>query len=499
VVTASKIRTLGSRFKKVKESLDIQEERGDLKPIPDNWLDFARLLKMRSGGKIIQFNPYDYQKKIVEEFEVNQTNISVKSRQLGLSELVLSYILWKSCLENGATSLVVSMTATDASILAQRLRYMLKNLVDGGYIRVLSDSLLYVKLENSQGDAGEIFFRSGRGNSNPGVGIPSIAYLFMDEISAIADAEESVNYILPAMSMVSHRKIFLVATPRGMEGYYPERLKQIVPDIFNICRQVSNGSLEPFLAFRDEKSKTGVHIVSYQAHPIYGALPPGEFLRQKVAEGMSEAKAKQEYGLDFTSDNTAFYSYQLLENLMTDDIPDNLYGTYIGIDTSGLTGNDCLVVTACRKSIDESGNGKYFLTDMLRLNKGSFQEALRKIKEFIMGFSDLRKISIEGNGHGAIYYDEIRTMGFKIGDEHILKSSTTHANKVGIYDRLRMYADKGTLKIWSGIKYKKQLQKEILSFRIDGTSPINDDIVSSIAYCLVGIADFTQKAVIPYR
>lgn len=32
------------------------------KLLPDDWISFANLCKIRSGTKVINFNPYDYQK-----------------------------------------------------------------------------------------------------------------------------------------------------------------------------------------------------------------------------------------------------------------------------------------------------------------------------------------------------------------------------------------------------------------------------------------------------
>ena len=257
--TSLQQRRLVKEFKKRQRELAIVDS-SSLKPIPDTWLEFAQLLKIKSGGKIVTFNPYPYQEKIVAEYE-KQSTLLVKSRQLGLSELTLSYLLYCACKSEGFTGLVVSMTGVDSSILARRLQYMILSLED--YITLESDSLLYIKIRGK----GEIYFRSGQGN--PGRGIPSISQVFIDEAASINNLEESVNAIIPAMSMVgSAARIFIVSTPKGRNGYYSDRLQQICPNAFDICDDIRLQKIEPFHIYYYYAITSSVNILNTQEERI---------------------------------------------------------------------------------------------------------------------------------------------------------------------------------------------------------------------------------------
>ena len=69
--------------------------------LPDNWLEFAPLTKIRGGNGVVSFNPYDYQKTLIEQIEVHQTTIVCKTRQMGITELIANWLLFKACTDDG--------------------------------------------------------------------------------------------------------------------------------------------------------------------------------------------------------------------------------------------------------------------------------------------------------------------------------------------------------------------------------------------------------------
>ena len=77
------------------------------KPIPNNWYDFCCNLDIRSGGKIVKFVPYEYQVKIINSI-VSGNTIICKSRQLGISEIILSFLLFNAVKNPGYLALIVS-------------------------------------------------------------------------------------------------------------------------------------------------------------------------------------------------------------------------------------------------------------------------------------------------------------------------------------------------------------------------------------------------------
>ena len=64
--------------------------------VPDSWHEFAPLCKIRSGTRYIAFHPYYYQSELIDLIEARRNTIIVKTRQLGLSEVICNYFIWKA-------------------------------------------------------------------------------------------------------------------------------------------------------------------------------------------------------------------------------------------------------------------------------------------------------------------------------------------------------------------------------------------------------------------
>ena len=102
--------------------------RSDAEPlcdrIPDNWPDFARLTRIRSGNKVIPFDPYFYQEKLVETVMDNYGTAVAKGRQLGCTETIASMMLWRACREPGFLGVVLSKGQADTANIAKRIRLL---------------------------------------------------------------------------------------------------------------------------------------------------------------------------------------------------------------------------------------------------------------------------------------------------------------------------------------------------------------------------------------
>lgn len=78
-------------------------------------------------GKI-KFNLYDFQERTLDEIRRNRFNVILKSRQLGISTLVASYILWKMIFKTDQNVLVIAIKANVAKNLITKIRVMYDNL-----------------------------------------------------------------------------------------------------------------------------------------------------------------------------------------------------------------------------------------------------------------------------------------------------------------------------------------------------------------------------------
>ena len=487
MISPSKLRSLERKLSKVSSKFKTIDESA-LKPLPDSWDKFVRLLKIRSGGKVVTFEPYPYQEKIIREYERSST-ILVKSRQLGLSELTLSYMLFHACRNEGFTVLIVSLTVQDSGILAKRCAYMLQSLDE--YVVLESDSLLYIKIR----DGGEIYFRSGRGQSNPGRGIPSISHAMIDEAAVIDNLEEAVNAIIPATSMVGDdARLFIISTPNGRTGYYSERLTQVCPSAFEICDQIRTQAIEPFQIRRDEKSKMSVCFVSWREHPVYGKNP--NFLEEKsLAMGLTASAVSQEYDLNFSVSEANVFStdlvYQFKGNVVPEKVAEDGSLYYIGIDTASGNGGDFLIAQVFKCVYDTDGRERFEMVQQYRSNKNSMQGYVYDLVELFEAFEPF-VVAYESNGTGKLYADELARL-YPIPTYH--KVVTTRASKEAMIENIKYLVETDRIKLPSEGAYSKQICKELLNYKLDADGRMsggksNDDCVMALAISCDGISQY---------
>jgi hypothetical protein len=117
---------------KARSKVISSQQKVSFTPVPSRWEDFARLCSIRSGGQMKQFDAYPHQ-KILSQLMDRYTNIDViKSRQLGLTQAVLSKFLHRACLSRAYSSMAFMRSGEDASALSRRGRMMLESLESWG-------------------------------------------------------------------------------------------------------------------------------------------------------------------------------------------------------------------------------------------------------------------------------------------------------------------------------------------------------------------------------
>jgi hypothetical protein len=130
------------------------------KPLPNNWGDFARLTEIRSGEGIIGFNPYQYQTQLVNAIESHKLTVVGKSRQLGISETVCNYFLWRACIDRSVLAVVLSLGQRETIDLARRVRFAIESLAPMG-VTTTTDTLTDIQINGG----GRLLFRPSNENS----------------------------------------------------------------------------------------------------------------------------------------------------------------------------------------------------------------------------------------------------------------------------------------------------------------------------------------------
>ena len=228
---------------------------------------------------------------------LNHSVCVVKSRQLGISETVTNFMLWRACLNPGYLGLVFSKTQTDSSLLARRIRRMIESLG----LKTTTENLSDIEIKGK----GRILFR----NSNPDSarGIESVVDVFFDEYAFLDNAKEVFDAVTPSQQMLGDKsRMFVVSTPNGKSGHYWDILNRDNGDrdIISLCESANKDNP---LQFWIDTGSWGKVIIHWKSHPIYGK--DNNFLNDiHIKKKMSLATINQEYNLSFIESESNYFS-----------------------------------------------------------------------------------------------------------------------------------------------------------------------------------------------
>lgn len=442
------------------------------KPLPDTWLEFARLCDIRSGARIIKFDPYDYQIKLIEQIESGKTTIITKTRQLGITETVSNYFLFKACKNAGYLAVIFSKCQSDTSNIAKRVRRQLEGLSD--YVKPKTDSLTDIEILNG----GRILFRNS--TPNGARGLESVSDILYDEAAFVDEIEEIYKSSIPCTTVVDDPKIIILSTPNGQSGFYFDKLNQNNDDrdLLKLCDDIKNKLIDPVQYWQDSKG-WNKFIIHWLAHPKFSHKE--DYLREiQESTGLSETVVQQEYNLSFTDSEQLVFNAALVKaNARLDDYEseydsNSLY--FIGIDTANL-GDDYTVATVLKLS-----EGHYSLVHQYRKRRASSEYDIYQISELIDKFNP-EEIGIEvTGGTGQVYLEQLT----RAYSNHKFKAiKTTQESKLGMIERLILAMDKAV------ISYPKKCSiiEEMLCFRrigkkLEAQQGKHDDCVMSLAFAL---------------
>jgi phage terminase large subunit-like protein len=465
-LTPAKIRQIEKRARQRQQ----QQSDGDVNlVVPGNWVDFARLTKIRSGGYVIGFDPYNYQKALVE-LMLERSVCVAKSRQLGISETITCFMLWRACLNPGYLGLVFSKTQSDSSLIARRMKRMIVSLG----LKTATENLSDIEILGR----GRILFRSSKPES--GRGIESVVDVFYDEWAFVETAKEVHDAVAPSQQMVGNAaREFVVSTPNGKTGFYWDLLSNGNGnrDVELICNQLSKGNSEPFQHWTDSGG-WGKVLIHWKSHPIYGGNP--NFLQEvHEKQKLSWTTIKQEYDLSFEESETNVFKAQIVRNGAVGALErerDTQCGYYIGIDTS-TTGEDYSVAIVLKKE-----QKAYSVVAMYRKRQQSSEYHLYQIGELITRYKP-SKVAIEvTGGPGQIYLENLSKQFAGIAFEAI---RTTGDSKPTMVSSLQLALEKQILKFPAD----SVLIEELLSFKREGkklSAPNgkHDDALMALCFAL---------------
>ncbi len=356
------------------------------KTFPDRWNEFAKLCDIRGGKGIIKFNPYSYQIQLIDLIERTPTTVITKTRQLGYTEAIANYFLWKACRDKAYLGVVFSKTQADTSNIAKRVRRHIESL----NLETRTLALTDIELVNG----GRILFRNS--TPNGARGLEAVHDILFDEVGFVKEIEEIYKSALPCTTVISDRaRVILLSTPCGQSGFFWNMLNSnngVLPDgsakqrdILQVCEDIKSEKIAPVQYWHDSEG-VGKFLCHWLAHPEFSQQKATYLEDVKRRFQLSEAAVQQEYNLSFTEGEQLVFNPQLVREradaVWADPEPGGIY--YCGMDSS-LMGSDYTVFTVL-KQIAEN---KYSLVALYRQRQKTNAYHCYQIGEIIKTYNPI--------------------------------------------------------------------------------------------------------------
>lgn len=179
---------------------------------PMYFMDNFFYIQHPTRGKML-YHPFEYQKRLIENYHTNRFSISLMPRQTGKSTSAAGYLLWYSMFVPDATILVAAHKYLGAQEIMQRIRYAYE--LCPNHIRAGATSYNKGSLEFDNGS--RIVSQTTTENTGRGM---SITLLYLDEFAFVRPtiASEFWTSITPTLS--TGGKAIITSTPNSDEDQF---------------------------------------------------------------------------------------------------------------------------------------------------------------------------------------------------------------------------------------------------------------------------------------
>lgn len=440
--------------------------------LPDTWEKFISLLKIRSGENYKQFIAYDYQSKLIGLCEKESTILIIKSRQLGITQTIASYFLFKACKNPAYSAICFSRSQDDVSALSRRVRDMALQLQQYG-IELLIDNVGLIKLKN----LGEIYFKNSSKEGSRSY--DSVSDFLFDEASFVPTIESIYSASSASSSMVYKSLKVIVSTPGSkLNWFYKQANLNSNTPIDTICNNVANGLLSPFHSIKEGgMMKVFIH---WKSHPIYSKNP--NYLEYRKEQDQTSIEViNREYNLTFEEIeehgifNSKIIQLAAIENPL--DKPIDGVEFYLGIDTATV-GDDYFTA-----SLFYWNNTTFKQCFLYRDRKKSIEFYLFKCGELIEAFKP-KCVSIETNSIGEGFYQQLQQNYPNIFFNKIHTSANNKSTMVG---SLQVWIESKKLTLLNDDRVKSEFLNFVRIGQQLRASNGHDDIVMACTFALSGL------------
>jgi len=178
---------------------------------PDYFINtYAKITHPQKG--LIPFHLYDFQEKLLEDFEDHRFNVILKARQLGISTITAAYVAWLMMFHREKNVLVIATKFSTAANLVKKVKAIIRNLPDWLKISTvdIDNRTSFVLSNGSQIKASSTSGDAGRSEA--------LSLLVVDEAAHVEGLEELWMGLYPTLS--TGGRCIALSTPNGVGNWF---------------------------------------------------------------------------------------------------------------------------------------------------------------------------------------------------------------------------------------------------------------------------------------
>jgi hypothetical protein len=175
--------------------------------------NYVKIVSLDEG--LVQFKPYQFQERLINNFHKYRFNICKMPRQTGKSTTVVSYLLHYLIFNDSVNIGILANKAATARELLGRLATAYENLPKWMQQGIISWNKGSIELENGS----KILAASTSASAVRGM---SFNIIFLDEFAFVPNhiADSFFASVYPTITSGKSTKVIIVSTPHGMNHFY---------------------------------------------------------------------------------------------------------------------------------------------------------------------------------------------------------------------------------------------------------------------------------------
>ena len=423
---------------------NIQNVKQNIYNVPENFEDFAKLCRIRSGRKIVPFNLYDSQIELAKLLDNYRGVMIFKTRQVGVTELFACKFLHKAAINSAYVAAILSMGQEQSSNVASRIRQMPAAIPNFCFA---TNNRRDLEVRNG----GRVLFKPSTDNAIRS--LESVSDLLFDESAFVDNAEEIYSSAVPSQEMVGAEARTAIVSTMSQSGKLSWFWKMFASnngsvDAERVCARVRENLDEPYQFWIDETGWAKV-VLHWKSHPIYSQIP--DYLEKTRKEKkLTEDKVQREYNLGIPASGASLFQTDLVNLFGTGSwSPPKLDRVYLaGIDPNfGGTDYFCMLIWDVTEA-------PYQLVCQYRDNKHSNSYHQEKVLQLLDVYQPAIT-AIESNSGGAVILEDLIIARSALRFE---KVNTSAVSKRVNTDRLAIALEGSTVCYppdWEGIEEMK--------------------------------------------